>query len=203
MAPLGLGGDGLGSLRWPAQCCGITALKPTLGRIPAAGEMTIGEQLLVVDGPLARRVADLRAAFAVLAGPDWRDPRTVPAPLPDPVRVAAVAGPGGHGTAPPVQAAVRTAATLAFYTGATLYYLVFYRSRLIPRWLSAWGLAGTLLGLAAGLLVLFQSIAVLPSTQVVLNLPIATQEMVLAVWLIVKGFSPTAKAPAPAELQPA
>jgi amidase len=30
MSPLGLGNDGLGSLRWPAQCCGITALKPTL-----------------------------------------------------------------------------------------------------------------------------------------------------------------------------
>jgi len=76
---------------------------------------------------------------------------------------------------------------LAFYTGATLYYLVFYRSQLIPRWLSVWGLAGTVLGLVAGLLVLFQSIAVLSGTQVVLNLPIAVQEMVLAVWLIVKG----------------
>ncbi len=43
---------------------------------------------------------------------------------------------------------------LAFYTGATLYYLVFYRSQLIPRWLSVWDLAGTVLGLAAGLLVL-------------------------------------------------
>jgi hypothetical protein len=94
---------------------------------------------------------------------------------------------------------------LAFYTGATLYYLVFYRSQLIPRWLSAWGLAGTVLGLASGLLVLFQSIAVLSGTQVVLNLPIAVQEMVLAVWLIVKGFSQKAKppAPAPAELRPA
>ena len=36
MSPLGLGNDGLGSLRWPAQCCGISALKPTLGRIPDA-----------------------------------------------------------------------------------------------------------------------------------------------------------------------
>jgi len=79
----------------------------------------------------------------------------------------------------------------------TLYYLVFYRSLLMPRWLSVWGLAGTALGLAAGLLVLFQSIAVLSSTQVVLNLPIAVQEMVLAVWLIVKGFSPKPEAPAP------
>jgi len=36
MSPLGLGNDGLGSLRWPAQCCGITVLRPTLGRIPRA-----------------------------------------------------------------------------------------------------------------------------------------------------------------------
>jgi hypothetical protein len=97
-----------------------------------------------------------------------------------------------------------TVGVLAFYTGATLYYLIFYRSQLIPRWLSVWGLAGTALGLTAGLLVLFQSIAVLSSTQVVLNLPIAVQEMVLAVWLIVKGFSPKAKIPTPAaaELSP-
>ncbi len=88
---------------------------------------------------------------------------------------------------------------LAFCTGATLYYLVFYRSQLIPRWLSVWGLAGTVLGLVSGLLVLFQSIAVLSSTQVVLNLPLAVQEMVLAVWLIVKGFSPRAKPTAQAQ----
>lgn len=95
---------------------------------------------------------------------------------------------------------------LAFCTGATLYYLIFYRSQLIPRWLSLWGLAGTVLCLTAGLLVLFQSIAVLSSTQVVLSLPIGVQEMVLAVWLIVKGFNPKAKAKAPtaaAQLHPA
>ncbi len=95
-------------------------------------------------------------------------------------------------------------AVLAFYTGATLYYLIFYRSQLIPRWLSVWGLAGTVLGLVAGLLVLFQAIGTLSGTQVILNLPIAVQEMVLAVWLIVKGFSPKAKTPAPtaAKLHP-
>jgi thiamine transporter ThiT len=58
-------------------------------------------------------------------------------------------------------------------------------------------LAGTFLGLVSGLLVLFQAIGVLSGTQVVLNLPIAAQEMVLAVWLIVKGLSPKAKPPAP------
>jgi len=52
MTPLGLGGDGLGSLRWPAQCCGITTLKATYGRIPAAGDMQMGAQLAVVDGPM-------------------------------------------------------------------------------------------------------------------------------------------------------
>lgn len=94
---------------------------------------------------------------------------------------------------------------LAAYTGATLYYLVFYRSQLIPRWLSAWGLAGSVLGLVAGLLVFFQSIALLSGAQIALNLPIGVQEMVLAVWLIVKGFSPQPKAQAPtlAELHPA
>jgi len=104
MTPLGLGNDGFGSLRWPAQCCGIASLKPTLGRIPHATtvdmiDMPISGQLLEVEGPLARRVADLRAACQVLAGPTWRDPWTVPAPLrgpdpPRPVRVALVAGLG-------------------------------------------------------------------------------------------------------------
>jgi amidase len=117
MAPLALGSDGLGSLRWPAQCCGITALKATYGRIPAAGTMQLGAQLAVVDGPMARRVADLRTAFEVMAGPTWRDPRTVPAPLRGPrlrppLGVAAVLDPGGGGIAPPVQDGVRKAAAV-------------------------------------------------------------------------------------------
>ncbi|HEX2850944.1 MAG TPA: DUF4386 domain-containing protein [Acidimicrobiales bacterium] len=84
---------------------------------------------------------------------------------------------------------------LAFYTGATAYYLVFYRSRLIPRWLSAWGLAGTALGLVAGLLVLFQVVGTLSGVQVAFNLPIGVQEMVLAAWLIARGFSSPAPRP--------
>jgi amidase len=121
MSPLGLGSDGLGSLRHPAQCCGIAALKPTLGRIPHATTIepeyaAIGMQLTGVYGPLTRRVADLRAAFGVLAGPTWRDPWTVPAPLrgPEhsgPARVALVVDPAGHGTAEQVQEGVRKAAT--------------------------------------------------------------------------------------------
>jgi amidase len=119
MSPLGVGGDGLGSMRWPAQCCGITVLKPTLGRIPAATSIEpqaepIGPQLTVVEGPMARQVADLRAALAVMAGPSWRDPWSVPAPLrgPEParpIRVALVTDPAGHGVARQVQDGVRKA----------------------------------------------------------------------------------------------
>jgi amidase len=121
MSPLGLGNDGLGSLRHPAQCCGVSALKPTLGRIPHASTVdgtdiaTIGMQLTQVNGPLARRVADLRGAFDVITGPTWRDPWTVPAPIrgaepAKPVRVAMVLDPAGQGTATQVQDGVRMAA---------------------------------------------------------------------------------------------
>jgi len=120
MSPLGLGNDGLGSLRWPAQCCGITALKPTLGRIPHASsvepaEAPISNQLTGVEGPMARRVADLWAAFEVLAGPTWRDPWSVPAPrrgpeITRPLRVAVVADPAGQGVSPQVRDGVRKAA---------------------------------------------------------------------------------------------
>lgn len=120
MSPLGLGNDGLGSLRHPAQCCGISVLKPTLGRVPQASSVEpaamvpIGVQLTGVSGPLARRVADLRAAFDIVAGPTWRDPWTVPVPLcgPEligPMRAALVFDPGGHGTAEQVRSGVHKA----------------------------------------------------------------------------------------------
>jgi amidase len=125
MSPLGLGSDGLGSLRWPAQCCGIAVLKPTLGRIPNAsstmgGEASaIGAAITTVVGPMARRVADLRAAHDVLAGPDRYDPWAVPAPLAGPpairpLRVALVSRPCGEPVAPSVAEGLdRAAAVLA------------------------------------------------------------------------------------------
>lgn len=83
------------------------------------------------------------------------------------------------------------AAVFAFYVGGLLYYLAFYQTRLVPRWLSAWGVAGVTLGLVAALLILFDVAGYMSTTQIVLNIPIGLQEMVLAVWLIAKGFSVT------------
>jgi len=81
---------------------------------------------------------------------------------------------------------------LAFSLGGLMYYLVFYRSRLIPAWLSVWGIAGAVLLMVAGILVIFDVIGPLSAGQVALAAPIGVQEMVLAVWLIVKGFNASA-----------
>ncbi|MGW4809404.1 amidase [Kitasatospora sp. NPDC004272] len=121
MAALGLGNDSGGSVRIPAQFCGVAGLKPTTGRFPADHRIVgpddpgPASQLLVTDGPFARTVGDLRLAYEVLAGTDPRDPRAVPVPaygepLSGPVKVAVVADPGGHGVHPTVRAAIATAA---------------------------------------------------------------------------------------------
>jgi hypothetical protein len=81
-------------------------------------------------------------------------------------------------------------AVLAFCLGALMYYIIFYQTKLVPRWLSGWGLVGVALLAIAALLVMFGVIAPLSTSQVVLALPIAVQEMALAVWLIFKGFNP-------------
>jgi hypothetical protein len=80
------------------------------------------------------------------------------------------------------------AAVFAFTLGALMYYTLFYRSRLVPRWLSGWGAAAALLMLTACLLALFTNSPVTGYTFLIL--PIAVQELVMAVWLLVKGFSP-------------
>ena len=81
---------------------------------------------------------------------------------------------------------------IPFCIGALMYYYVFYQSKLIPRWLSGWGLLAIIMNLVSALLVLFNVIGNFSTVQVVLSIPIGVQEMVIAVWLIVKGFSPSA-----------
>jgi len=81
-------------------------------------------------------------------------------------------------------------AVFAFSLGAFSYYYVFFQSRLVPRWLSGWGIAASILMLTACFLSLFGDSPV--TGYALLILPIALQEMVLAVWLIVKGFNSSA-----------
>jgi hypothetical protein len=83
-------------------------------------------------------------------------------------------------------------AVFAFSTGAFMYYTLFYQSRLIPRWLSGWGIFAALLMAIASLLALFNNSPV--TGYALLILPILAQEMVLAAWLLVKGFSTSALA---------
>ena len=72
-----------------------------------------------------------------------------------------------------------------------MYYAVFYRSKLIPRWLSVWGLIAIVLLLSAVFITLFDGEPYSISGNLVfLALPIALQEIVLAVWLLVRGFNP-------------
>ena len=84
------------------------------------------------------------------------------------------------------------AGILAFYVGGLLYYRVFYQTRLVPRWLAGWGIGAVILGAVAALLVLFGVTGSMSPVQMALNAPIGLQEMVLAVWLIVKGFNASA-----------
>jgi hypothetical protein len=75
---------------------------------------------------------------------------------------------------------------IVFPLGGLMIYYLFYQAKLIPRWLSGWGLIGAVLYLAVPIL------GVLGLELEVLELPLALQEIVFAVWLIVKGFNPSA-----------
>jgi predicted histidine transporter YuiF (NhaC family) len=75
--------------------------------------------------------------------------------------------------------------TVAFIIGAACLYISFYRTRLIPRWLSGWGLVAAVPYLVHYLLRFFD----IDPGLFFLVLPLAVQEMVMGLWLIVKGFS--------------
>jgi hypothetical protein len=78
-------------------------------------------------------------------------------------------------------------AVFAFSLGALMYYTIFYQTKLVPRWLSIWGIIGVLLGMANGIIDMFGGVPV-ETISMLLDMPIFINEMVLAVWLIIKGF---------------
>src|SRR5438874_11031270 len=110
------GTDIAGSIRYPADACGVHGLRPTMGRIAAFNavlpERPIGPQHSSVSGPLARTIGDIRIALAAMSAKDYRDPWWVPAPLEGPAmpkRVAMCLNPDGLDPVPEVKAAVADA----------------------------------------------------------------------------------------------
>jgi hypothetical protein len=75
---------------------------------------------------------------------------------------------------------------IVFSLGALMFYTLFYQTRLIPRWLSGWGIVGAVVYLIAGVMALFGT-----AMDFLLAL-LGVQEMVMALWLIIKGFNPSA-----------
>ncbi|WP_162261040.1 MULTISPECIES: amidase [unclassified Nocardioides] len=116
------GNDMGGSLRYPASVCGVTALRPTVRKVPwwTSGEnegIRLASREFLVDGPLARNVADLRLALSVIARPDARDPEATPGhalPATDSPRIGVVVDPGdmpfAGASSPEVDASLRAAA---------------------------------------------------------------------------------------------
>ena len=82
--------------------------------------------------------------------------------------------------------------TIVFCLGALIFNYLLYQTKLVPRWLSGWGLIAIVPYLAAGLLSMFGIVNALSPIYAILNLPLALQEMVLAVWLVVRGFNSSA-----------
>ena len=127
MSPLGIGNDYGGSIRLPSAAAGTVGLRPTAGRVASATSTnpfppTATLQLFAIDGPMGRRVDDVRLAYELMCGPDARDPKWVPAParqpVPDRLRVAVTTDPGAGGVDPDIASAVRRAADVLADAGA-------------------------------------------------------------------------------------
>jgi Asp-tRNA(Asn)/Glu-tRNA(Gln) amidotransferase A subunit family amidase len=115
----GIGSDGGGSVRIPAHFCGIAGLKPTPGRISAAGHFPVISHpggLLGVAGPMARSAEDVRRLFTVLAGYDSQDPFSAPVPFRTPDVAGMRIGLMEQFSEVPVQPEIRTAVQSAART---------------------------------------------------------------------------------------
>ncbi len=86
---------------------------------------------------------------------------------------------------------------IVFSVGTLMIFMMFFETRLIPRWLSGWGVLGAVLYFTANIVSIFGPLHIAPLIESgvgQLMIPTAMQEMVFAVWMIVKGFNPSAVA---------
>ncbi|MEO1000928.1 MAG: amidase family protein, partial [Pseudomonadota bacterium] len=119
MCAVASGNDYGGSVRHPAMVNGVVGLRPTTGRVAAFTESgparPLSSQVMSVQGPLARSVADAALALDVMAGADARDPFQVPVPpvAAGPGRPARVALFRGAAAAPVAEALDRAAGALS------------------------------------------------------------------------------------------
>jgi len=77
---------------------------------------------------------------------------------------------------------------LTLSVGSLMFYFSLYQTKLIPRWLSLWGLLGTIFTSSASILIMFHIIDIITAIYIGLNFPLVLLEMVLAIYLIIKGF---------------
>jgi hypothetical protein len=94
---------------------------------------------------------------------------------------------------------------IVFSVGALMIFALFYQTRLIPRWLSAWGFIGAVLYFVAKFVSMFGPLHTAPSIDSgigLLMIPTLILEIVFAVWIIVKGFNPSAIAALSAKTAP-
>lgn len=124
--PLSTGTDLGGSLRQPAQACGVASMRPGRGRVPDwnvtdPAEPTIGFQLMNVNGLMARSIRDLDLGLRAMATGSWRDPWWAPVPLrPVPTEthaIALVVDPGGSEMTAQVLAGVEQAGAILTSAG--------------------------------------------------------------------------------------
>lgn len=122
-----IGTDTGGSIRMPSAANGVAGLKPTRGRISRHGVFPLA-RTLDHPGPMARRIEDLAALLAAVAGPDPQDPSCTRRPVGDPLAEVGRSAQGlrlgidprlvGEGVAPEITAAIEKAVQMLCATGA-------------------------------------------------------------------------------------
>lgn len=77
---------------------------------------------------------------------------------------------------------------LATGLGNILFYIILYKEKLVPKWITIWGFLGNIIIMVASFLIIFQLIEVISTEYGLMSIPLVVQEIVLAIWLLTKGL---------------